>query len=67
MDLIINGNHMQIPEDVSTITNLIDYLKISNPVVIVEHNDNILQKDDHKNTVIQTGDRIEFIQFVGGG
>ena len=67
MEVNINGNAMVIPKKVDTITKLIEHLEINNPVVIVEHNDVILQKETHENTMVQANDRIEFIQFVGGG
>lgn len=67
MEVTINGNAMVIPKKVDTITKLIEHLEINNPVVIVEHNDVILQKESHENTMVQASDRIEFIQFVGGG
>lgn len=67
MDVTINGNKMTLPEDVNTVTKLIEHLNIKNPVIIVEHNDVILKKDNHATTSVQSGDKIEFIQFVGGG
>ncbi len=67
MNVTINGKEMQIPEDVDTVAKLISHLEIRNPVVIVELNDEILQKEDHEKTTIKADDRIEFIQFVGGG
>jgi len=67
MKVIINGNDMEIPSTVNTISKLIEHLKITNPVVIVEHNHVILEKEDHATTTIAPTDRIEFIQFVGGG
>jgi len=67
MDIKINGNKMVVPNDVNTVSKLINHLEISNPVVIVEHNNVILQKDEHEKTIIKSGDAIEFIQFVGGG
>src|SRR5699024_5855616 len=50
MEVTINGNAMVIPKKVDTITKLIEHLEINNPVVIVEHNDVILQKESHENT-----------------
>ncbi|HLS22994.1 MAG TPA: sulfur carrier protein ThiS [Pseudogracilibacillus sp.] len=67
MNVTINGKEMHIPEDVDTVAKLISHLEIRNPVVIVELNDEILQKEDHEKTTIKADDRIEFIQFVGGG
>lgn len=67
MNIIINGKEKQIPTSVTTIQQLIEYLEITNPVIIVEKNDVILQQEDHETTTIEAEDRIEFIQFVGGG
>lgn len=67
MKVTINGKSEQLPEGVTTVRQLIDYLKIKNPVIIVEVNDVILHKDDHETTTLEAGDKIEFIQFVGGG
>ena len=67
MDVRINGNKMNIPQDVNTISKLIAHLNISNPVIIVEHNAQILQKEDHATTEVAPNDNIELIQFVGGG
>lgn len=67
MDLQINGEQVKVPETIETITDLIDYFEIRNPVFIVEHNENILEKEDHAKTTVKAGDKIEFVQFVGGG
>ena len=67
MDLVINGSTMTVPSSIETIRELIDYLDLQSPVIIVEHNEEILQKDDHEQVKIQAGDKIEFVQFVGGG
>lgn len=67
MDLQINGEEVKVPETIETITDLIDYFEIRNPVFIVEHNENILEKEDHDQTIVKAGDKIEFVQFVGGG
>lgn len=67
MQLQINGEHVTVPENIQTITDLIEYFEINNPVFIVEHNENILEKTDHAETSIKSGDKIEFVQFVGGG
>lgn len=67
MKLHINGEEVTVPKTIATITDLIDHFKIKNPVFIVEHNENILEKEDHAETKIKEGDKIEFVQFVGGG
>lgn len=67
MNLQINGEQVTVPESIETISDLIQYFEIKNPVFIVEHNENILEKEDHDKTFVKDGDKIEFVQFVGGG
>lgn len=67
MKLLINGNHETVPTTITTIKEVIEHYKINNPVVIVEHNDVIIEKDAHSEMKIKDGDKLELIQFVGGG
>jgi len=67
MDLLINGSTVNVPKKVETITELMQHLELKSPVIIVEYNDEILKKDEYKQTNINNGDKVEFIQFVGGG
>jgi len=67
MQLRINGERVTVPQTITTISDLIEYFEIKNPVFIVEHNENILEKKDHAHTKVNEGDKIEFVQFVGGG
>lgn len=63
----INGELVTVPTTIDTVTELIHHLKIKNKIIIVEHNERILEKTDHHQTEIAAGDKIEFVQFVGGG
>jgi len=65
--LKINGELITVPTTINTIMEIIEHFKISNPIVIVEHNDTILEKDAHAVTKVADGDKIELVQFVGGG
>lgn len=67
MELVINGANMRVPSSIKTVTDLIEHLNLKSPVIIVEHNEKILQKEEHAQTEIKDGDKIEFVQFVGGG
>lgn len=67
MKVQINGEMIEIPETIETVTQLIEHLELSSPVIIVEHNEEVLQKDQHQATKLSSGDKIEFVQFVGGG
>ncbi|MFC7783895.1 MULTISPECIES: sulfur carrier protein ThiS [unclassified Rossellomorea] len=67
MELRINGQVVTVPDTISTIADLIHYFKFENRVIIVEQNQNILEKDEHEKAELNKGDTIELIQFVGGG
>lgn len=67
MNLRINDEMIYVPKSIETITGLIQHLELSNTFIIVEHNYVILKNDEHAHTTINDGDRIELVQFVGGG
>lgn len=67
MNLRINDEMVNVPQTLGTITDLIRHLELSNPFIIVEHNHVILKTDEHANVTINDGDKIELVQFVGGG
>lgn len=67
MKLLVNGENITVPPHIQYISDLITYFQIQNPVVIVEHNHQILEKQEHEKTKIADGDKIELVQFVGGG
>lgn len=67
MKLQINGEQITLSKPLRTVQDVIDYYEIKNQVLIVEHNDRILDKDAHGETEVADGDKLELIQFVGGG
>lgn len=67
MNLVINGNTVQLSSDMKTIADVTTHFFPDNQVFIVEHNGEILEKDVHPNRVVTDGDKIELVQFVGGG
>lgn len=67
MQLHVNGEFIEVPKSVKTIPELIEHLNLNSPAMIVEHNEVILQKEERPNAVLSSGDKIEFVQFVGGG
>ena len=61
----INGEEKEIAGK-----NLLEYLKEAGfepERVVVERNLDIIPKDELGNTIIQDGDVIEVLRFVGGG
>lgn len=67
MKLQINGEQITLSKPLRTVQDVIDYYEIKNQVLIVEHNDRILDKDAHGEIEVADGDKLELIQFVGGG
>jgi len=67
MQVQINGSVMELSSKIETVAQLMEHLELKSPIIIVEHNKIILQKEDHKTTIVEDGDAIEFVQFVGGG
>lgn len=67
MKLWINGEPMEVPEDVSTVADLLNHFGIEEKIAVVEVNLNILSKSEHAASTLAEGDRIEIVHFVGGG
>jgi len=67
MELIINGDTLEIPEHVQTVSELLSYFQLDNKIAIVEVNLNIIHKQDYETTTLSNGDKVEIVHFVGGG
>jgi sulfur carrier protein len=66
MQLIVNGAPQDQPEAIS-ISGLIEALKLSGRRCAVEVNGLIVPRSAHADTRLQSGDRVEIVQAVGGG
>ncbi|WP_153723403.1 sulfur carrier protein ThiS [Sporosarcina cascadiensis] len=62
----LNGKSYSVVPEVETVQQLLEHLKLSDRILIVEKNKEILQKD-HYGAPIMDRDQIEIIHFVGGG
>ncbi|MCT1904650.1 sulfur carrier protein ThiS [Oceanobacillus sojae] len=67
MKITVNGNGLEIQEEVKHIKGLIDFLELEDKPLIIEHNQQILQKEEHERAVLENGDKVEIVHFVGGG
>ncbi|HZH58398.1 MAG TPA: sulfur carrier protein ThiS [Metabacillus sp.] len=67
MSIKLNGEIIELNEDVRTVQQLLAFYQLENRLVIVEHNREIILKDQYESTPIQHGDEIELVHFVGGG
>jgi thiamine biosynthesis protein ThiS len=66
MDITVNGEakRMQSP---LTVAELLAALALESRKIAVERNLEIVPKSRYGETVLADGDRIEIVQFVGGG
>lgn len=67
MNIIINGKHEQIALQEPTLENLLTAYSLQGKSVIIEANGEIVPKEKIGSTNVKEGDRIEIVQFVGGG
>ena len=66
MTLIVNGETKEFKNDL-TLQNIITELQIENKVMAAAVNMNIVKKDDWNSFIPKNDDKIELLQFVGGG
>lgn len=66
MHITINGKQTEIIDSV-TIADIVDMQKIKTSMFAVEKNLQIIPKSEYKTTSVNEGDKIEIVNFVGGG
>jgi thiamine biosynthesis protein ThiS len=66
MRVEINGETREI-EPGSSVTALLHSLGLEGRPVAVERNAAIVPRVEHASTLLVEGDRLELVQFVGGG
>ena len=66
MKLIVNGEEKTL-EKVSSISDLLQQLGLKPDRVAVELNREIAPRDSWTETLLKDGDKLEIVQFVGGG
>jgi len=66
MKLVINGEIKSVPAS-ATIRELIENLELKPDRIAVELNRCIIKRRDWDRTPVMEADRIEIVQFVGGG
>ncbi len=64
--IFINGQSQEVPEGL-TLAVLLERLHIPADRVAVERNLEIVRRDQWGATTVEAGDRLEVVQFVGGG
>lgn len=66
MKVVVNGEEKDISEGL-TVEGLLNKLVIGKERVAVELNLDIVPKSRFAETVLNDGDRVEIVSFVGGG
>jgi thiamine biosynthesis protein ThiS len=66
MQLIINGDPMEVPEK-TTAAQLIEILALSNKRLAIEANLEIVPRSQFEEHIFQDGDQVEIVQAIGGG
>ena len=62
----LNGRKVSIKQKIS-IFNLLKKHKLDNRKVAVELNGTVITKNRYKKKLIKNNDKIEIVQFIGGG
>jgi len=66
VNILLNGEDHEVPDDLR-LEQLLDFFSLSKQRVAVEMNGSVIRRVDWHGTLINDGDRIEVVHFVGGG
>jgi sulfur carrier protein len=66
MNIQVNGEGREIIAG-STVANLLGELGVTQPHVAVEVNLEVVPRAEHRDTILNDGDRVEVVTLVGGG
>lgn len=66
MNLLINGQERVI-EHAKTLADVVSHFGLSERIIVIEHNLNIVARELYAETSLTEGDKIEIVHFVGGG
>ncbi len=67
MTFTLNGKPFIVNEPSLSVSALLAQLNLSSGLVAVEHNRRVVAQSEHALTIIQSGDTLEVVTFVGGG
>ncbi len=66
MRIEINGEAREVASSI-TVASLLQELGMTDRPVAVERNREIVPRSEHGQTTLDEGDKLELVQFVGGG
>lgn len=67
MQVIINGNNYILDENINVVQMITMYGITDYKNVVVELNDEIIKENMWQTTIVEDGDVVEIVSFVGGG
>lgn len=66
MKIILNGKEEVLKEG-TTVAELIVLKRLNPDTIIVEHNHDLVKKENLADIFLKENDRLEILRFVGGG
>jgi thiamine biosynthesis protein ThiS len=66
VEIILNGEKKRIDSQV-TLDRLLELFSLPRQRIAVEHNREVVSRNDWPDTMVSDGDKIEVVHFVGGG
>jgi len=66
MKIVINGQPKEF-EDKSTLEDILKELALEGKVMAAAVNMNIVKQNEWKSYILEEGDKLELLDFVGGG
>ncbi len=64
--LTINGEMREV-SDVNSVADLLAAFKLEQKILVIELNREIIDRSEYAATVLNEGDSLEIVHFVGGG
>ena len=66
MNITLNGKEKDIAENTS-VGNLVNELKLKDTPIVAEISGKIIKPENYDSTILEEGNIVELIRFVGGG
>ncbi|MDK7114586.1 sulfur carrier protein ThiS [Staphylococcus pettenkoferi] len=66
MKCVINGDTFTFDSELS-VHDVIQQLELDEKRVIVEHNKDLLKRDQYEQAIVKEADKLELLEVVGGG
>ncbi|GEL06624.1 sulfur carrier protein ThiS [Salisediminibacterium halotolerans] len=67
MKMQINGKETELPAAIASVQDVLDHYNLDSQAVVVERNEQIVPRENLSSVKAENGDRLEIVEFVGGG